>query len=602
MEGSVSLVEAWSVTKEYWIVPAGMLALYYYGWFHFNSPDYALERKSGSGQNTIDLARLISLAPPKFTTSRSRFNRYARRYILVLELTFIAIVFFTGLFNTAGQITKINLPSLAGENLQYRALWGLFFLTGLLSSFPVFKDVDEWLLKKLHQAALIPDDARFTADRLYQAPFVATEEVAKKVRQDLKMRDTMRVAKGEATGTLEIRLLRMLWLRMQLQAIVNDEKYNWFQLKLERDIKDVFNISEAMQGDVRAYFRDQEALVPVGEGDIDGYISDSLEKFERREDKLKPEEKLKRDRLSALDDRRRLLQGKCDALYYRLCLITSLMVFATEFTHQAVRTAFGRIGFQVDVIPRPIVDWNAMFIVAIGVFAFIVGFNVVFALIFYLTGIDFPQFAERSRIFGYSIIETADYALSILAAVLVKKKWPPTVGGGAVNLIIALLGYALAASVDCLMQYFIGGHVDANPLLFALNFGVVSYFVASYIDRSLQNQPLSSRLVAWQAFCQFVATLIGVGLASPPHPLISTAQSTVIAVFGAVEAAVVAVFIGVVFQRLYRRTLPGVHAPVLDGAKRSFGDLFVQPREIGPDDIAASGMLRSYSPPHRPAD
>jgi hypothetical protein len=34
--------EIGSSLQMYWIVPAGMIALYFYGMFHFNSPDYSL--------------------------------------------------------------------------------------------------------------------------------------------------------------------------------------------------------------------------------------------------------------------------------------------------------------------------------------------------------------------------------------------------------------------------------------------------------------------------------------------------------------------------------------------------------------------------------
>jgi hypothetical protein len=44
-------------------------------------------------------------------------------------------------------------------------------LTGLLSSFPLFKDIDTWLLRKLHRAAFIPDDARDLAKKLYNSEF-----------------------------------------------------------------------------------------------------------------------------------------------------------------------------------------------------------------------------------------------------------------------------------------------------------------------------------------------------------------------------------------------------------------------------------------------
>jgi hypothetical protein len=34
--------ELWEFVNIYWIIPAGMIALYFYGMFHFNTPDYSL--------------------------------------------------------------------------------------------------------------------------------------------------------------------------------------------------------------------------------------------------------------------------------------------------------------------------------------------------------------------------------------------------------------------------------------------------------------------------------------------------------------------------------------------------------------------------------
>src|ERR1700689_4833904 len=64
-----------------WSVPVGMIALYFYGRFHFNTPSYPVVFSI----NPDERARLITQAPPIFTTRRSRYNSYSMRYILILE-------------------------------------------------------------------------------------------------------------------------------------------------------------------------------------------------------------------------------------------------------------------------------------------------------------------------------------------------------------------------------------------------------------------------------------------------------------------------------------------------------------------------------------
>src|SRR5690349_7500705 len=133
--------------KTFWIIPAGMVALYFYGRSRFNTPNYALAAQEG--------ANLLTLAPPIFTTLRSRFNRFALWYILILEIAFLVFIFLYSLVaDIAPFIDLKSLPSGMSQTVQHRALWALFCLTGLFSSFPGFKDVDAWILQRLHQAAL----------------------------------------------------------------------------------------------------------------------------------------------------------------------------------------------------------------------------------------------------------------------------------------------------------------------------------------------------------------------------------------------------------------------------------------------------------------
>jgi hypothetical protein len=566
------------VAKTYWIVPAGMIALHYYGRFHFNTPDYALEQKLANGQPSVERWGLSSLAPPIFTTYRARYNRYARRYILILEAAFLAIVFLTGLVNIGADITKLSLPNLAGQNLQYRALWALFALTGLLSSFPVFKDIDGWLLKRLHESALIPDDARLTAQRLYDAAFETSEDAADAVRKELRMRDTIRVAEKKANGSLELRLLQVLWLRVQLQKAITADKFARFRLKLERDIYDVFNMSKGLREDVRSYFKDQERLIDGNVKELDNYIVDNQNE----------------DEFAELGRRREVLQGKCDALYFRLCLLTALMVFATAFSAERANEAFERIGFKVKVSRRPIMDWNTIFLIGATVFVVILSFNVAFAVLFMWLDLHIPNVSDRTQLFQRSVIETAQYVIVIVLALHLKKyfSFERMIGlSRQETLVVACSGYVASAVVYCGVQYFMRGYVNLAPFLLALNYGVLAYFIAIYTDRIVHKQDRTDRLVLLQSSCQFLATMIGIGLIPlPPDVPLTTVQTVWVAMLGACEAAVVGMIIGIMFQRMYRPSIGGPSAAGNEAA--IFGDLLVQPRPYEPQQ-SASGLRTS---------
>lgn len=135
------------------IVLMGMLFLCFYGMAHFNTPEYRLSTLKAS-----DNPGLLTLAPPKYTTTRSRFRRYAWWYVLILQCFFVVIVVFPTLFvEAAAEAEPATIGALSkflNEPLFSRAIGALFLLTGLVPSIPGLKSVDTWLLAKLHAAAL----------------------------------------------------------------------------------------------------------------------------------------------------------------------------------------------------------------------------------------------------------------------------------------------------------------------------------------------------------------------------------------------------------------------------------------------------------------
>jgi hypothetical protein len=158
-----------SILSNCWSVPAGVVLLYFYGKLHFNTPTYPIEMVVSAGGVLTDKVRLIAQAPPKFTTRRSRYNSYAWRYIALLELSFVFIIFCYTIINDIARAEHVVVPDLTSESLEYRSIFALLVLTGVLSSFPGLKQLDFWILSSLHRAAFIPDDVRDFAGRLCQS-------------------------------------------------------------------------------------------------------------------------------------------------------------------------------------------------------------------------------------------------------------------------------------------------------------------------------------------------------------------------------------------------------------------------------------------------
>src|SRR5262249_54580456 len=146
----------------------------------------------------------------------------------------------------AATIGKVQLPNWADQPLHYRVVLALFVLTGLLSSFPIIKQIDAWLLDNLHKSAYIPDDAKNLAEKLYNCSFSPPPDMRRVIQSMLNMRDTVRVADGKAVGALERRVFEILCLRSLLQER-RGERFTEFKITLDRDFRALTEQSQSIR-------------------------------------------------------------------------------------------------------------------------------------------------------------------------------------------------------------------------------------------------------------------------------------------------------------------------------------------------------------------
>jgi hypothetical protein len=542
----ISPAELLAWAQIYWIIPAGMLALYFYGRFHFNSPEYAIDFGARSGPAESAGLRLITPAPPIFTTSRDRYNRFARRYVAILELAFIAIVFFPNLVAQAISLLT-GAPFSLGDSVtvQHMVLIALFSLTGLLSSFPGFKDIDGWLLQTLHRAAFIPDDVRILAEKLYDAQFSPPTTALAAVRPTLTTRDAIRAADGELVGALEQRLIAVRCLRTQLQSVMADGKFTEFKIKLDRDLRQVANQSQELRTPLTAYLVDQEKLVPADVPDMDAYISANIDRGD----------------IGALSARRQELQTRCDALYETLCLLTALSVLATELTPEDISETLNELGFTISVPPIPLFDWDAVARVIGSMFLILLVVNVAYWAFVYLRGMATEEtlMPIRDRVIGYSLTFTLNYSIVMILAIKLKRKWRRE---GAPNfdrpenLLIALAAYTASLFFTVPFSIYLRGTFTYAPFLFASSQAVLGYFIGIYVDRAGKSAGISFAAAAWQGALQLTATLIAF-LGSPPLPGTTGNFFDVLSfsAFVAIQSALSGFLIGVLFQHFYKRTM-----------------------------------------------
>jgi hypothetical protein len=313
------------LAQQFWLLPLGMIVIYFFARYHFNTPDYALvsaglpDSSSADLPKTSPLARLRTSAPPIFTTPRDRYRKSEIKYVLGLEVAYLCLTIFPDLIAAIPNFQaadKAFLTDFIGKSFSNRAILGALLCTGFLSSFPLFREFDAWLLKTLHGQASIPDDAEQTADQLFEVGYKRNCQTMRQIRESAKSPHLRLVADGFLTGSLEMKWLNVRCLAESLKDLLQDSRYWAFKRKFHQEFQDITASITHLRQTVADQLAIQNTVVPsTGLTDIDEWINDNAsDEFVR---KLKVE----RDKVIF----------EIDALFYRMCLFTSLVVYATEY-------------------------------------------------------------------------------------------------------------------------------------------------------------------------------------------------------------------------------------------------------------------------------
>lgn len=566
-----TLVVLAGLLRQYWLVPAGMVFLYFYGTWRFNTPDYDMTPEElGGGPRAV---RLITLAPPIFTTTRSRFRRYSLRYVAILELMFcIAILDWhavaTGLAVLGGKPGPGHGDG-AGlladpTDIERQAIWALFAITGILSSFPGVKDLDVWLLKKLHHAALIPDNAKLVAEQLFSASYAPAPAAAEKVRAMLTMRDTIRAAKGTASGSLEQTILRTLWLKVSLEEACARDSNMAFRGRVQRDLTDINEQAKAYIADVRRYLAVQEKVVPEAVIDIDAHLDG-------------PDvDPMVKEQLS----RRQELTATCEGLLRRLCLLTALFINATTFDSAEATRALRDIGFGIVVQPRPIWHMEALVKLVLATFFAVFVYFTAMATLYRWLGL-FPEALQgrppgRAIHLALAASTTIGFAVALMIAVAIKRQARSGNDRRQQNYAIGLIAYLavvpLSLAALLVMPMRQDGSLERATLFALAQFtpGVAGYFFATYVDRAIAGLPLSRSLLLQQGAAQTLAAFAThMVLPDPPFEMSALQQGSMY-VFFALQNGLTGVVTGFIVQRFYRlgdlqATQPGTDVSIIGG-------------------------------------
>jgi hypothetical protein len=437
-----------------------------------------------------------------------------------------ALYFVIGLFGTFLN-NDVMLPFL---------LLG-FFVIGRRSRDVVLESIAR------HRAALSPDNARELAKQLFDAPFVPHPEAIAIIKATLMSRDIIRVAEGVASGSFESKVIKALCLFNQLQHKIANSKYSRFKVLFEKDLNDIASKTQILRPIFLNFLREQANIIPDSVTDIDQYL------FEKQDDVSVAE---------LLKKRNENLE-KCDDLLNRLCLVVSLLVYATESKPEAMGNALSDLGFNVEVTSRKIWDWDAVFRVTGCVFLIMLGFNALFTLLAYMGVIPAGPAvgSPRQTTLLFTLVGTVLYFIVLIVAMKSKKFWyrdPELPRHRPENVLVGIFCYLFTLLILVPLSWWLRGELTYAPFLNAINQGVIGYFIGVYIDRSLRNQPLDWPLAARQGLVQ-AATAFGTLMLVEPIPGTDTSIYGQIqtALYRTVESGVAGFLIGYLFQYFYRR-------------------------------------------------
>lgn len=363
----------WHAVAGYLVVPPGIIALIYFGRLQFNSPKYSMAYPQTD--TTVEaeepwlspLAQPRQLVPPISTTRRERYRRQAVKYIATLVIAFLTI---TCLPDTAVYIAReafqssITLPT---DPVQ-RTAWALFLLTGFLSSFPGFRDLNERYLKYLHTQAAIPNAAKNAAQRLYDGGFELPKDGVRlnKALKDIvdeglfHLLDNFSDIEGNdrPVGTsLEYKWAKTGYLYSGLRAVTDTDEDIFDELSDE--LAEIGKIYKSLQKKFAELKEAEQAFLRVHElendaGGIDTHLSFLADEHSEAGEFLM---------------RRRKLVGRFDAIFYRMCLFSSLMAYASGRSAESINEKWEALGFKAKLKAVPRVDWLAVIYTLAAIFA-----------------------------------------------------------------------------------------------------------------------------------------------------------------------------------------------------------------------------------------
>lgn len=573
-----TLVEPiWTALQSYWLALIGAGVLAVFAAHHFNSPTYALSKpakadgeSARSDPKKAAVARTKIEAPPIFTTRRESYRRAQLKYIAALEAVFVFYVLFPELFADIAALAQVKV--VVPETERDRVIYALFGLMGVYATFPGLNRWDKWIREKLHQRAIIPEDVKLTATRVFKADYRPPAET---VKATLK-------AMAAPLAALDYRNtrdpLKLEWFRLscvhgQLKETLRGDEFRRHFRYLSPEADDIaWEYGQREQALAELIAKEARISGPRG-----GPLTDGKEEAE-----LAGLDTLEAEILLGI---RKDLRLKIDVLYYRICLLHGMMFFAAEKTANRIQRRFRQIGYDVAVSRLPRMDWESIIktLLTTSVVIFVP------SLIYYVVKarwaietpaaakITVPESLDQTLVWSVNILVL--HMLCLFIAMWIKhrmvRRRAKHGGGRSSRLRSRVVENAMVFGLCYAATYLLGVFLfypDHEMRVFRIGIpwaavpALTGYFVGIYIDRILADQQIAWREKFTQGILMGVFAAIASFLFTPPMPIVTDIPPALWLYVFYISGMQVLVGLGVgwIFPKSYRHRVKAAERPAED--------------------------------------
>ncbi len=581
----------WSlfVLDRYWLAACGAGVLAVFAAHHFNSPDYVLSKRAGGDSESIRsnprqaaLARTKIEAPPIFTTQRERYRRSQVKYIAALEVIFIFYVVFPEIFSSIGDVTQVEI--VVPEALNDRVIYGLFGLMGLYATFPGLNRLDRRIREKLHRKAIIPEVVTLMAERISESDYKPPREIEEAVIEHLS--GVVPSVDFEKTGdSLKQEWFRLSCVRTQLKQMLSRDELSALNRFLSPDAEDIDReYSIRQQQLVELIAKENQIEPPAGKPIRVGKEEEDLEELGTLEAEF-------------LLNIRKNLRFKISVLYYRICILHSMIFVALEKTTSRIERRFHEIGYDVEVIPIPRIDWESIIktLLTISIVIFVPSVVYVFtkSQLDIVTPGGFegtvPETMDQTLLWSLNILIL--HVLCIFVAMWTKRllarrrarleQGQPAHRRSIIveNALVLVLCYGVTYLLGVLLFYSDHGlRVFRLGIPWAAVPAITGCFVGFYIDRIMAGADIGW----WRKYSQGLLTCLFAAIASflftPPQPLVDDIPAAIwlYVVYISGMQLLVGLGVGWIFPNSYRKQMADAEKLLEEEAAASPASLVTQ--------------------------